>query len=908
MGLLWEHWLSEGQQKLIIESIDGGTEEKAKKLSQFLGAVHDLGKISPAFQTKEGWQSSNDLEYFLINQLETNGFENLKDLKLGNRNKSPHALVGQYLLENYGVNRGVASIIGGHHGRPVDNKKMLKEQPAYSANYFQIENNQDPIHQLWKQEQTTFFERALILSDFNSAKDVPLMSKTGQVILSGMLIMADWIASNEKYFPLIEIESTSQLDQLDRLKTGWESWYQNGPIELFNTVTDVEEIYTKRFAKKDTDLFKPNNVQQSLFELIDSTDDPGIFILEAPTGVGKTEAALIAGEQLMEKTGRSGIFFGLPTQATSNGIFPRIADWLSRFLASNDNQASFQLVHGKAALNDDYNRLKYGEIASNHSEETDAENINIDAEDNQSEESIRINQWFTGRKTSALDDFVVGTVDQFLLAALKQKHLALRHLGFSRKVVIIDEVHAYDTYMNQFLLEAIEWMGAYQVPLVILSATLPLDDREAMVSHYLKGKYGSQDAVSLPEGGMVIDDYPLITYSDGNKIRQYKDFGEAETTKKIEIKKISDDDLYSVTDDLMKREGVIAIVVNTVRRAQEIAQECSERYGEDKVSLLHSNFIATDRIKKEEQLLKEVGKGAERPKQKIIIGTQVIEQSLDIDFDVMISDLAPMDLMIQRMGRLHRHKITRPSQHSQPVFYVLGTDENFEFEDGSAFVYGNYILSRSQYFLPDEIQIPTDVSSLVQKVYVGDDLKLSADLEKKYQDFKNTDEKNRKEKKSKARKFRISSPELEASESKSLIGWLNNTHPNQTEEYGYAQVRDTEETIEVIAVQSSDIGYSLFGEEEDISEKIQDSQFSKRLAQETLKLPIILTKNYEIDKTIDELEAFNRHHLSNWQEQKWLKGSMGIIFDKDGDFILNNYKLHYEKKYGLSYERMEVSE
>ena len=176
--------------------------------------------------------------------------------------------------------------------------------------------------------------------------------------------------------------------------------------------------------------------------------------LEATTGIGKTEAALVAAEELAYKTGRSGLFFGLPTQATSNGIFPRIVDWMNKLekldMLQNDNtdkcddlyecemeehNKSIRLCHGKAYLNEVFRSL--------------ASSINVDESENGiSESEIIVNQWFSGRKTAVLDDFVVGTVDQLLMMSLKQKHLALRHLGLSKKVVIIDEVHAYDASVS----------------------------------------------------------------------------------------------------------------------------------------------------------------------------------------------------------------------------------------------------------------------------------------------------------------------------------------------------------------------------------------------------------------------------------------------------------------------------
>ena len=147
--------------------------------------------------------------------------------------------------------------------------------------------------------------------------------------------------------------------------------------------------------------------------------------------------------------------------------------------------------------------------------------------------------------------------------------------------------------------------------------------------------------------------------------------------KKILIKRLHDKHLYEKIEGLISDGGVIGIIVNTVRRAQEIARNCSERFGESLVELYHSSFIDTHRMEKESALMRQIGKGANRPHRKIIVGTQVIEQSLDIDFDVLISDLCPVDLLIQRVGRLHRHEINRPVIHNAPILYVMGINDKF---------------------------------------------------------------------------------------------------------------------------------------------------------------------------------------------------------------------------------------
>lgn len=880
---LWELWLSEGQRQLIIYSLSEPVEDIAKKLISFLGAIHDLGKATPAFQAKESFPRKKDLDLQLLERLEKGGFIGITQAILPSSRMSPHALAGQTILSWHGVGDDIGSIVGGHHGKPIDQKKQYIKQYAFSENYFQEDSPEKSIYQKWKRIQTDVINWALKISGFNSVEELPKISQKGQIILSGLLIMADWIASNEDYFPLIGIEEMKIKYPEIRYTSGWKKWiksYQWEP-EYYSV---PQELYEKRFGFKE-----PHNIQKTFTDIIEQSAGSEIFILEAPMGIGKTEAALIGVEQLAKKTGRNGLFFGLPTQATSNGIYPRIYSWLNKISKEFDENLPIRLAHGKAALNDDFSSL--------------ARNINIDEE---RKDSIFVNEWFSGRKTTALDDFVVGTVDQFLLLALKQKHLALRHLGFSKKVIIIDEVHSYDAYMSQYLERALEWMGAYEVPIIILSATLAADSRKRLIESYIKGKGFKKTEVEVQAGAYQTDAYPIITYTDGKQVKQVSHTGtlkENEVT--VQVEKIDEEAVHSLIDILSKQDGIIGIIVNTVKRSQDLAKYCIEKYDEETVELLHSNFIATDRTKKEENLLKMIGKNAKRPKHKIIIGTQVIEQSLDIDFDVLISDLAPMDLLLQRVGRLHRHKIDRPKNHKTPKLYVIGTDDQLAFEEGSKYIYGGYLLARTQYFLKDSINLPTQISTLVQNVYGNKEIVFEPEVQKEYLEMKKKNKEAIQQKKRKANTFRIARPAGASIRRNTIIGWLDSSVINQSEERAYAQVRDINETIEVIALKKVEDGYGLFNEEVNLSHEIDDFNISKEIAKHTLRLPFALSYPKVIDETIDLLEKENERTLKDWQNQSWLRGSLGIIFDENNQYRLNGYLLTYDTKYGLTYDKEE---
>lgn len=883
---LWTNWLSESQRLFCTNSISSSNDEMALNLAAFLGAIHDIGKATPVFQIQKGFKNSPDLDEMLLEKMEQAGFVGVSSVILASPKKTHHSIAGEYLLNNeFHVKDDIGSIIGGHHGKPVDDKFSIEEQSAYPANYFQSEDDCSDIYGKWKRVQYLIFQWALEESGFGSADELPEISQPAQVIYSGLLIMADWISSNSDYFPLIDICEDCLTDSIARYKEGVILWGRNLPLQIINYPA-MNELFMNRFG------FEPREFQKLIYQTISQAQKPGIIILEAPMGLGKTEAALAIAEIVAAKTGSSGLFFGLPTQATSNGMFGRVHEWLERVTNEYGINQSLRLCHGKAALNEEMNNLWHV---------TSTQNINIDDCNNG---SVFVNEWFSGRKKATLDDFVVGTVDAFLLIALKQKHLALRHLGFSKKTVIIDEVHAYDTYMQQYLEEAIRWMGAYGSPLVLVSATLPQDRRKSLITAYLKGMGVKSREIQFPEAMTNYSCcYPLISYSEGKEVKVQTDFSAIED-KVVFVNKLNEEGLLLKINELLRSGGVVGIIVNTVKKAQELGRQCKDYFGKEFVDILHSAFIATDRVNKECDLLSMIGKQGQRPERKIIIGTQVIEQSLDIDFDVLITELCPVDLLLQRIGRLQRHDIKRPEMHKVPVVYVLGTSNRLDFEKGSEHVYGKYYLIRTQQYLPNKIRIPSDIPNLINKVYGEEEPEINGDLRGIYLESRIQMEALKKSKADKALTYRINEPRrIVRADKYNMIAWLKNPDYSDCEETVVAQVRDIRETIEIIAVKKVDNGYGTFEKGEDISGRIKEPKIAKELARQTIRIPNYITDRKGIMKTIDFLEEYNLNYLSDWQNQPWLKGALGIIFDENGGFELNGVRLKYDNEFGIREEK-----
>lgn len=885
-GHLYDLWLSQGVKDLLMDSVLSDVEDKDElllNLCRFLGYVHDLGKATAIFQVKKSFNGDYELDSLIIEKLINAGFKDIDKFALAKRENIGHNISGQYLLTTYGVNFCVTNIIGAHHGRPISEKES-KDCLSFASSLYQEDDINSAIAIFWQNLQKNIFDKALLECGFSDPKDLPLISQPGQVILSGLLIMADWISSNEAFFPLIPLDQYEA--DSDRVEVGFTKWLDER-ADVWTPHPYFDEIYHGRFPF----IEKPKDAQKKISEAISNTDEPGIFIIEAPMGMGKTETALIAVEDLAQKTNRTGMFFGLPTQATSNGIFTRVREWLDHM----EGEKSLRLIHGKAQLNDEFSKLP--------------KSRNIHGED-----GVGVNEWFAGRKVSILDDFTVGTVDQILLAALKQKHLMLRHLGLSNKVVVIDEVHAYDAYMSVFLYRALRWLGAYRVPVVILSATLPIAKRNAILEEYMIGARLGYSRLPKPEGFETNEAYPLLTYNDGANIKQFADF---ETNDGIDykiIKKSKDqsEDLVGLIKENTPKGGVVGVMVNTVRKAQDFARQCIEAFGQDAVELLHSSFIATDRYKKEKNLIETIGKNGNRPDFKIVIGTQVIEQSLDIDFDILITDLAPMDLILQRMGRLHRHEETkRPENLKNPKVYVLNCG-GYDFDKGSSFVYSPYILFRTEYYLPEKINLPNDISHLVQLVYGGEDLDLEEDLQKLYEKYRDKRDKEIDDKEVKANVYRLDKPLKKVAEGKNLSNWLKNSNKmaESSDVKANAQVRDSSDTIEVIVLKTCEGGYEFFDQAGILDPS--DNKTAMEIAKRTIKLPNAVyfdkENGYIIDKIIEDLEKYYLENLSAWDDQAWLKNSLAIIFDSNNEFRLGDKVLLYDEKYGLMVKKEEKDE
>ncbi len=879
MKYLLSQWKNSGALNSITRRI---SEETIWNTALFLALFHDYGKASMAFQARilEGC-------FELKRKIVSAGLDVplISDPELRLSGELPHGAAGEVMLLINGCPASLAAVVGAHHGKPwakgtdigLDIEEYLHDDPLAvykELNYGLCLWGGKSRREVWLETQKTFFNWALSVLPFESLDILQEINDSEAVILSGFVIMADWLASNENYFPLISYgqmkpdnmeERESRIAERIQLPPSWHPYRNN----------DIRALSIERFG------FQPNEIQETAVKAVIESADPGLMILEAPMGIGKTEAALLAAEEYQNER-ISGLLFALPTQATANGILPRVVEWGEK--QPGQNVLSIRLAHSMAVLNEEYSSImERGKHAK----------CEVDDFDNT---HLVVHDFFQGSKQALLADFVISTIDQVLLASLKQKHFMLRHLGLSGKVVIIDECHAYDAYMNEYLERTLEWLGEYHTPVIMLSATLPYERRAAFIDAYLRNnKSAKEDAWRKTQG------YPLLTWTDKVGVHQ-KEIPYSGIRRDIKIIKTDIDghnndtqEVVKILKDNLRDGGCAAVILNTVRRAQEMAAAVTEAFPDRKVILLHSRFIAEDRQSAENVLLEHLGRKSSRENRDdcIVIGTQVIEQSLDFDVDLMITDLCPMDLLLQRIGRLHRHIIhdeDRPEVLKKAKCYVLDSGEKTN--KGNEAVYGKYLLMRTDAMLPDRLILPDDISMLVQNVY-DDTVGLEIEPEGYSKAKREFQEKRNKEKKD-ADAFRLIQPGKERT-----INHFLDAVTLADEERANAQVRNGDMSFEVIALFQSGVRitrapwryYDSFETNNCPAEGL-----CRAISNQRLRLP-----SWVVESGIQE----ELRIPDAWKESAWLNGKRLLVFDENGDASINNIQAHYDRKYGLRVERRE---
>lgn len=987
---LWQTWMPSGVKTMLAREC-GISEECLGELVGFLGAVHDIGKATPVFQISSRGRFDSE-EGDLSWKAERAGLDILPCL-ISERGVR-HTAAGEVILEDYlrhscgwsrDQSRALASIVGSHHGKPPVLGKIARAQKLSPAFGWDA-----PHEDSWRAVQEELIEYAQRLSGFDpsekAVRDADSMPVNVESAISGLVIMADWIASNQSCYPLLPVIPSGREPSEEG---GISEWYERRARSAWNDI-DIHSCWNAASVNRDTYSFvdrfglpksaSPRPVQEAAMQIALGVDRPGLMIIEAPMGEGKTEAALAVAEILGYRCSRGGVCVALPTMATTDAMFSRVHTWIERLPHEGDDPESMFLAHGKAGLNEEYQGLirasrqaRYGAIDQDDLLDRGRPHSSVSASP-----VAEVSDWLQGRKKGMLANFVVCTVDQVLMGALNMKHLSLRHLALVNKVVIIDECHAYDMYMQQYLNRALEWLGSWDAPVILLSATLPANQRDQFVASYLRGRNAldgdsgldasEHDAEKISyikltrrrrmgmaassagsEKGCAVstrvEGYPLITYTSGSK-RLSRGIELSSRSVKVELSIMPDDEgqLVQMLKCLLAEGGCAGVVCDTVKRAQRAFAALSGAFGTDEVLLTHSRFTDIDRMENEQRLRKLLGPQAdvhngERPERLIVVGTQVIEQSLDVDFDVLVSDVAPIDLLLQRVGRLHRHRRgeeegDRPSSVREARCFVRGIlsvdNDEVQFDRGIESVYERAALMETLAVaglmdIDDVVclNLPADIERLVQNAYGSDAASfMPQGWAERYAEAVDRRSLHWEEKKHRANACLLKSIDDLAKNHKSLVGLFEdgvdtgrNAMRGHDDDRGPRAVRDTQETVEVLLACERDDGLHLLpwiGDEKHGVEKgawiptrfEPDDQVAKVLSRCAVRLPLEMSPGGDIDELLDALEEMSGPYVGAWQDSRWLSGSLIIPLRECTEQMFQaevlGWEVGYSRRGGLS--------
>lgn len=649
-----------------------------------LAALHDLGKISPGFQQKcEAW-------------LEENGLANTaRNWRWDSAMELDHGKVSHCAIQDFLVQKGISieaaqylsTVLGAHHGKI---KYLPNARGIRPPLIRQITDNSSGID--WNGERQRCAQQ--LWSYFSVANSLITIADDSPGIwwLAGLTSIADWVGSDERFFPperrTVEVDVPSDARKaLDAIGFRQPEFIRD--LSFHDLFHDSEKPEVR---------WVPNDMQEKSLAIVSA---PGVYVIEAPMGMGKTEAALWAAYQLLVAGKATGIYFALPTQATSNRMHLRMKEFVRRICLTSD---ATRLIHGNSWLMDQSAALS--PVSTCH--------------DSASDDARTGRDWFASAKRALIAPFGVGTIDQALLGVVAARHFFVRHFALAGKVVILDEVHSYDLYTGTLIDKLITTLEALGCTVIVLSATLTGKRLGQIISQ----PDDASDDAQLP--------YPLITgRKEGNALEPVAVAPPESRTVKVDF--IAVENATEEASALAQNGGAVLWICNTVDAAQKQYRRFMEQTQKEfPIGLLHSRFLFWRREELEATWMERFGKDGKTRCGSLLVSTQIVEQSVDLDADLLITELAPTDMLLQRLGRLWRHeRKQRPvekarlciieEKRSLEEFRALPPQEIKKELGSKAFVYDPYVLLRSlevwQGQKRREISIPSQIRTFIELTY-----------------------------------------------------------------------------------------------------------------------------------------------------------------------------------------------
>lgn len=649
-------------RRLLMRALRIEDEATIEHWVAFWLTLHDLGKFSEAFQGQKpnlfaelrGRPPNPSKSYRLRH--DSLGMLFWKDV-LGQKVVDEEWFGPESDDALYGLDWWARSVTG-HHGQPPQEDRESLEQ------YFDCRQDKAAILEFVADV------RAVLVNDgvaaipaAMDAEEFCAVSLSLSWWVAGLAVLADWLGSNTDFFPY-----RADPDRPLTLAAYW-AYAKNQATGALDA-SGVLPANCERalgFSELFPGIAMPSPLQEWA-ATVELPTGPQIHLLEDVTGAGKTEAAVTLAHRLIAAGCAEGFFIGLPTMATANAMYGRIAQVYGKLFS---DQASLSLAHGQRNLVESF----AASIMPPGPPDGDTQQADDSA-------TARCSAWLADHnKRALLAPAGVGTIDQALLGVLHSKHQSLRLLGLFRKVLLVDEVHACDAYMQGVLETLLEFHSRVGGSAILLSATLPQRMKQTLLDSFARGCRQTAPCVGAQQ-------YPLVTSWQSDEPQALAETSVAtrdDVRRTLGVRYVCDEAQVIVAIDVALAGGkCVCWIRNTVADALSAYEKFQGRLAPDKLTLFHARFALRDRLDTEEKVLACFGPKS-TPDQRsghLAIATQVAEQSLDADWDFIVSDLAPIDRLIQRAGRLQRHprdaqgqRFSDPQARDQrgaPCLWVLG--------------------------------------------------------------------------------------------------------------------------------------------------------------------------------------------------------------------------------------------
>ena len=625
-----------------------------------LAGFHDLGKATPGFQRKLRRESIPGYPF---------------PAAAPDRHDASTIPLLTIQLVQQGVFKGdarlLASAVGAHHGHLIG--AVNCQDAGRSAQRL------DPV---WHKTHEQLFTQLLKGVDANGIPTLPPKGAQRAVFLQwlmGLTTVSDWIGSSEVL---------CEWDRLEQWEGAPDKWFAESRQLAAKALSDVDLAAAPLLSvgsggeaiRLALGGMEPRPLQQTMAKVIDHLGQgPGLVVIEAPMGEGKTEAGFSCA------FGRRGMYMAMPTQATSNALMTRMARFLHR---AADGTVPLALAHAGGGPNIAATRLQEVGLGTTDS-------------------GVTAGWWFRGSKRCLLCPQGIGTVDQALIGVLNARHGFVRLFGLAGRTVILDEVHAYDAYTGGLIERLVNWLQQLGCRVVLMSATLPRTRQDSILR-----AWAGKD-VPVPSGCYHRSSYPRISWASPGSIKSLS--FRANRRQSLSVQGIDPDAVTARAVTMAKAGARVLLVVNKVARAQALYGAIT---GVER-TLFHARFPMNERTDIEKRVLELFGPGGTAQTGHVLVATQVAEQSLDIDMDVLITDPAPVDLVLQRAGRIHRHDRQRPGGFKEPLALVAGLDQEMPPDKLTKPIYDRWLVLRSHAWLRDHplLDLPDDIDLAVQQVY-----------------------------------------------------------------------------------------------------------------------------------------------------------------------------------------------